>query len=96
MIATPAFSASRVPAKRAVALCQSVQVPIAAFASAANGSIGRLDLGLASAIGSALAVGVIIGALLAPRLPALWIRRCIAIGLLVSMTLMLAGPRAVG
>lgn len=86
----------RVPAKRAVALCQSVQVPIAAFASAANGSIGRLDLGLASAIGSALAVGVIIGALLAPRLPALWIRRCIAIGLLVSMTLMLAGPRAVG
>jgi uncharacterized membrane protein YfcA len=86
----------RVPAKRAVALCQSVQVPIAAFASAANSSIGSLDLGLASAIGSALAVGVIIGALAAPRLPAQWIRRCITIGLLVSMTLLLAGPRAVG
>lgn len=86
----------RVPPKRAVALCQSLQLPIAAFASAANASIGSLDLGLASAIGGTLAVGVVAGALLAPRLPALWIRRGIAFGLLVSMTLMLAGPRAAG
>lgn len=96
VIGLPLLLALRVSPRRAVALCQSVQLPIAAFASAAYGSAGSLDVVLASAIGGALAVGVTIGGVLAPRLPVLWIRRGIALGLIVAVALMLTGPPAGG
>jgi len=90
VIGLPLLLHCRVPARSAVALCQAVQLPIALFASAANLAAGGLDVPLSAAVGLALGVGVGAGAVLAPRLPAVWLRRGIALGLLVSMALLLA------
>lgn len=89
VIGLPLLLHLRVPPKSAVALCQAVQLPIAVFASATNVTIGTLDLALASSIGTALAVGVTVGAASSSRLPSFWLRRGIALGLLVSTVLLL-------
>lgn len=64
----PAMLLAGADVRRTVALAQLIQVPIAGAGTAVHVARGALDLRLTAAVGAALALGVVAGALIARRL----------------------------
>lgn len=84
LILLPILTWARQPPLVALGYAQLVQVPIAAFASAANLRYGRPDVALGLGLAVALGAGVLLGARLAHRLPAPVLRRAVAVALLAA------------
>ena len=72
-----------VPALTAIGLSQAIQITIAAFASAANWSLGALNFELAAFVAAGVVVGTIAGALLIHRIATIHLRKIIAVLLIV-------------
>jgi uncharacterized membrane protein YfcA len=80
----------RAPVLAAVGLSQTVQIPIAGLATAANLWEGQLDLRLGLVLGLGLAIGAAVGARIAHALPSRLLTRLVAIVLLLVGALLIA------
>jgi len=69
------------PVRGGIALAQMIQLPIALSATAVNAVQGRLDLGLAAAVGGLLVLGSLAGLWLGPRAATATLKRIVALGL---------------
>ena len=84
ILLVPALLAMGVLPLTAIAASQVVQVPVAASATAGYLLYGRVDLALGAICGAVGMLGVVAGASLAHRLPALVLRRIVAWALIVA------------
>ena len=71
------------PALTAIGLSQAIQVPIAAFASTANWTLGVINFELAGFIATGVVVGTVVGAFLIHRVATTHLRKIIAVLLIV-------------
>lgn len=71
------------PVLTAVGLSQIIQLPISALATVGNYFHGEIDVVLGLGIAAVMIVGVAVGARLAHRVPALFLRRVVAMVLIV-------------
>lgn len=79
----PILMFAGMPLLSAVAIAQSVQLPIAGAAAAVNIAVGRLDLGLASVLGLLVLLGWLAGRYFAKRIAVQTLQRLVAIALVV-------------
>jgi uncharacterized membrane protein YfcA len=77
------------PVLAAVGLGQTVQVPVAALASAGNLLTGHLDLRLGLMLAVGISVGTVAGAHVAHALPGVVLTRLVAVVLLLVGALLL-------
>ncbi len=77
------------PVLTAIGLSQIIQLPISALATVGNYLHGHVDVMLALSVASVMIIGVTIGARLAHKLPALQLRRIVAVVLSFVGMLML-------
>ncbi|MGB0385707.1 MAG: sulfite exporter TauE/SafE family protein [Ardenticatenaceae bacterium] len=80
----PIFLLLHVPALKAVGVVQGIQLPISIFASLGFVLFGEIDFVLGSTLGIVEAMGVLIGAQLAHRVPARKLRQLAACALILS------------
>lgn len=69
---------------RAVAVSQAVQLPVVVAGSAGFLQTGSVDVRLGTALGCLAAVGVVVGAVMATRIPAERLRRIVALACLAA------------
>lgn len=79
LVLVPILIELNMPVLAAVGLSQAIQLPIAAVATAGNAALGAIDWVLAAWLALGLGVGTAFGARLAHRLPALLLRRIVAV-----------------
>lgn len=72
----------QVPALAAIGVSQVIQLPVATFASLGFGLYGQIDFALGTTLGIIQAVGVVLGAYIAHRVPAGQLRKIVAIALI--------------
>ena len=80
----------KLPLLTAVGLSQVIQLPIAALASIGNFQLGEVDVGASLTIAVLLVLGVMAGARLAHRLPAVLLKRIVA-GVLIAVGVAMSG-----
>jgi uncharacterized membrane protein YfcA len=68
----------------AIAMCQAITVPISVFASIGNALTGVIDLRVAAILALSKTVGIFVGVRLAHVLPVAWLRRAVALMMLIS------------
>lgn len=84
LILVPLLVALEQPVLLAIGLGQTIQLPIAAIATAANLWQGRVDLLLGSVLAAALGLGIALGVPLAHALPQAALRRLLALAMLAA------------
>jgi uncharacterized membrane protein YfcA len=89
MILMPVLVWFSVPVVLAVGLAQVIQLPIAIVATAGNIWNDILDWKLALAIASGVALGSLIGGVMAKHIPVAAIRKAVALSLAASGMLMI-------
>lgn len=80
----PIFLLLHVPPLKAIGVVQGIQLPIAIFASLGFVLFGEIDFVLGTTLGIVQAIGVLIGAQLAHRVPARQLRQLAACALILS------------
>ena len=80
----PIFLLLQVPALKAVGVVQGIQLPLAIFSSLGFLLFGEIDFVLGTTLGVVQAIGVLIGAQLAHRVPARRLRQLAAGALILS------------
>lgn len=85
----PIFLLLNVPALKAVGVVQGIQLPIAIFASLGFILFGEVDFQLGTTVGIVQAVGVLVGAQVAHRVPAERLRQFAAYALILSAVMLL-------
>ncbi len=68
----------------AVVMCQTITVPISAFATLGNAMTGTIDLRIASILAVAQIFGIFVGVRIAHALPVAWLQRAVALMMIVS------------
>jgi uncharacterized membrane protein YfcA len=90
VLLVPILILLEVPALAAIGVSQVIQLPVAAFASIGFGLYGQIDFALGTILGIIQAVGVVLGAQIAHRVPARQLRKIVAIAL-ISVGLFMTG-----
>ena len=85
----PILMFANVPALAAIGVSQAIQIPISVFATAGFLLFGRIDVEPGIQLGLIMAVGVIIGAQIAHKVPARRLRQLVAIALVTVGFLMI-------
>ena len=80
----PILAWRRVAPLTAVAICQAITVPICAFASLGNFLTGAFDLRVAAILAIVQIFGVYTGVRVAHALPVPWLRRAVALMMIIS------------
>jgi uncharacterized membrane protein YfcA len=82
VLLVPILVTLQFPALKSIGVSQAIQLPVAIFAVTGFWLYGQIDLGLGLHLGIVMAIGAFFGAQIAHRLPAVQLRRVVALAMI--------------